>query len=359
MDPALMLLPGATNPVTTPSATPIAAISNYLLQCLATHKSLGEKVTPPEIGQLLAALLPPTPGQRIYDPACGLGSLLLALAGVVNSRNFALYGQEQDFRFQTLCRLNMIFHGCDSARIEGGNSLLQPKFVVADQLKKFDLVVSNPGFSREAWGADNAAEDRFRRFYRGVPPPTRADYAIISHMLATLSDPGRMAVVVPHGALFRGGAESKIRQTLIAENLLDAVIGLPAHLCYHSPIPVVVLLFKRGRLHSNVLFIDASRDFAHDKPQHRLRTRDISRIVKTYQEFQTVAGYACRATVAQIQENDCNLSISRYVAADTSLPTLDLASLQQEIAILEAELASVCAEIDQCGQALAQARVTR
>lgn len=160
----------------------------------------------------------------------------------------------------------MFLHGKDSAQIEWGDTLNNPKLIEADGLKKFDIVVANPPFSLDKWGAESAASDTYNRFHRGTPPKSKGDYAFISHMVeATYVESGKVGVVVSHGILFRGGAEGRIRQQLIEENLLDAVIGLPVNLFFGTGIPAAIVLFKRGRTDSDVLFIDASRDFEQGK----------------------------------------------------------------------------------------------
>ncbi len=309
-------------------------------------KKGGEFYTPAEVATLLAKLLAPKPGETICDPACGSGSLLIRVAREVGGENFSLAGQEVNGGTWALCRMNMFLHGIDGARIEWGDTLNSPKLVKDDQLMKFDVVVANPPFSLDKWGAEHAAADRFRRFWRGTPPKSKADYAFISHMLETaVEDGGRVGVIVPHGVLFRGGAEGKIRKRIIEENLLDAVIGLPANLFFGTGIPAAILIFRKGRPNTDVMFIDASRDFSDDKKQSRLREEDIDRIVGAFQARGDIERYAHPASLDEINENEFNLNISRYVDTFEDEQEIDLGKVQSEIEELEAELVATRREI--------------
>jgi type I restriction enzyme M protein len=314
----------------------------YLISHFASDagKKGGEFYTPPEVATLLARLLEPRSGDRICDPACGSGSLLIRVARQVGDRNFALFGQESNGSTWALCRMNMFLHEMDNARIEWCNTITNPRLVDGDSLMKFNIVVANPPFSLDKWGADEATNDRFHRFWRGIPPQSKGDYAFISHMVETaLADEGRVGVIVPHGVLFRGGAEGKIRQHMIEENLLKAVIGLPANLFFGTGIPAAMLIFDKGKHTRDVLFIDASRQYLDDKNQNRLRDQDIERIVKTCQRFETEAKYAYRATFDEIKENDFNLNIPRYVDTFEAEEEVDILAVQKEIEQLEADLA--------------------
>jgi type I restriction enzyme M protein len=314
----------------------------YLISRFASDagKKGGEFYTPPEVATLLARLLEPQSGDRICDPACGSGSLLIRVARQIDDKNFALFGQESNGSTWALCRMNMFLHEMDNARIEWCNTITNPRLVEGDSLMKFNIVVANPPFSLDKWGADEAANDRFHRFWRGIPPQSKGDYAFISHMVETaLADEGRVGVIVPHGVLFRGGAEGKIRQQMIEENLLKAVIGLPANLFFGTGIPAAILVFDKGKTTKDMLFIDASREFLDDKNQNRLRDQDIDRIVETYQRFETEAKYAYRATFDEIKENDFNLNIPRYVDTFEEEEEVDILAVQKEIEQLEADLA--------------------
>jgi type I restriction enzyme M protein len=309
-------------------------------------KTGDEFSTPPEVSALLAKLLQPKKGDRICDPACGSGALLIRLAEEISDRDFALFGQESDGGTWALCRMNLFLHHKDSARIEWGDTLVNPKLLDGDALRRFDIVVAQPPFSPEKWGAETAAKDRFHRFHRGVPPRGKTDYAFITHMIETTApETGKAGVIVPHGALFRGGAEGKIRRRLIEENLLDLVLGLPANLFYGAAIPAAILLFRRGRVTRDVLFIDASRDYEDARRLAKLRPQDIEKIVATYKSYGSARQYAHRATFEEIEANDFNLNIPRYVDTIEEEEEIDIRATEEEIERLEAELIAVRAEI--------------
>ena len=316
-------------------------------------KKAGEFYTPPEVSLLLAKLLDPQEKERICDPACGSGSLLIKCFRHANTRNLAIYGQEAISSTWALCQMNMFLHDITGARIEWGDTLLEPKLVQKDKLMHFDVVVANPPFSLDKWGADkaDAEEKHFNRWHRGVPPKSKADFAFICHMVETTTHgTGRVGVVVPHGVLFRGGAEGKIRQALIEENLLDAVIGLPPNLFFGTGIPAAILIFRRDRnKRTDVLFIDASREFGEEKNQNRLREDiEVEKIVKTYLKRKTVDKYAYVASKDELQENDYNLNIPRYVDTFVEEEEIDIDQVQQEISHLESELVATRKQMQVC-----------
>ena len=321
----------------------------YLIERFASDsgKKGGEFYTPNGVTRLLAKLLNPQPGSRICDPTIGSGSLAITVAAQVHSRNVALYGQESNGSTWALCKMNMFLHSFDGARVEWGDTLNNPKLLEGDGLMKFDIVVANPPFSLDKWGQENAEGDGYQRFHRGVPPKSKADYAFISHMIETaVEDTGKVGVVVPHGVLFRGGAEGKIRRRLIEENLLEAVIGLPEKLFFGTGIPAAVLLFNKRKTTKDVLFIDGSRECEESKRQNALRDEDVEKIAATCRTFETVDKYSYRTTVDEIAENDFNLNISRYVDTFEEEEPVDIAAVQQEIETLELELASVRGDLD-------------
>ena len=327
----------------------IGNVYEYLLERFASDagKKAGEFYTPGQVSTLLARLLKPKKGDMICDPACGSGSLLIKVGRQADDRDFALYGQELNGTTHALCRMNMFLHGMDNFRIEWGDTLRNPRLIEGDKLTQFDVVVANPPFSLDKWGADEAEADPFRRYHRGVPPKGKGDYAFITHMIETArAGSGRVGVVVPHGVLFRGAAEGRIRQKLIEENLLEAVIGLPANLFFGTGIPAAILVFNKGKTHSDVLFIDASREFEDAKNQNRLTDAHLDKIVATYEAFQTVEKYAYRATAQEIADNDFNLNIPRYVDTFEEEKEIDLGAVKIEIARLEGELATVRQKMD-------------
>lgn len=324
----------------------------YLISHFASDsgKKGGEFYTPREVAVLMAKLLAPKSGARICDPACGSGSLLIRVADEVSDQNFALYGQESNGSTWALCRMNMFLHGKDSARIEWGSTLTNPKLIENDSLMKFDVVVANPPFSLDKWGAETAAVDKpYRRFHRGVPPKSKADYAFISHMIeTTVEGTGKVGVIAPHGVLFRGGAEGKIRKQLIEENLLEAVIGLPANLFFGTSIPATILIFNRYRQTTDVLFIDASSEYEQGKTQNKLCHENIERIVRAYKSCRAVEKYAAVVTFDEIQENDFNLNIARYVNKFEEEAEIDIQIVKNQIDDLERQLADVRKEISDC-----------
>ena len=324
----------------------------YLIANFASNagKKAGEFYTPAEVSELIAELVDPQPGESICDPTCGSGSLLIKCANQVmadGSRDFSLWGQEINGSTWALAKMNMFLHDVDLARIEWGDTIRNPKLLSDDQLRRFEVVVANPPFSLDKWGADDVKSDRFNRFHRGTPPKSKGDYAFISHMVETTHLlKGRVGVVVPHGVLFRSSSEGKIRKQLIDENLLDAVIGLPSNLFFGTGIPAAVLIFKRNKDDKKVLFIDASSEYADGKNQNTLRDEDIKKIVSTYNKRETVDKYAYLAALDEIKENDYNLNIPRYVDTFEEEEPIDVGAVQAEIDGLEKELAGLRIEMD-------------
>lgn len=329
----------------------------YLIERFASDagKKAGEFYTPAQVSKLLAKLIDPQPGDRIIDPTCGSGSLLIKTSKEVGTNNFSLYGQEINGSTWALARMNMFLHEIDNADIQWGDTLNNPKLLEGDNLLKGNKVVANPPFSLDKWGAENALTDQFKRFHRGVPPQSKGDYAFISHMIeSTYEDTGKVGVILPHGVLFRSSSEGKIRQQLIEENLLEAVVGLPSNLFFGTGIPAVILIFNRAKgKNKDVLFIDASQDYEAGKNQNRLRDSDIDKIVATYKAYQkakpltTEVGevieerYAYRATLKELEENEYNLNIPRYVDTFEEEEPVDIAATQQNIRVLKSELAGV------------------
>ena len=307
----------------------------------------GEFYTPPEVSDLIAELLDPQKGDSICDPACGSGSLLMKCGRKVvsnhNSKEYALYGQEAIGSTWSLAKMNMFLHGEDNHKIEWGDTIRNPKLLDKNgDLMLFDIVTANPPFSLDKWGYEQAENDKFDRFRRGLPPKTKGDYAFISHMIETLKPvTGRMGVVVPHGVLFRGSSEGKIREKLINENLLDAVIGLPEKLFYGTGIPAAILIFKKQKSDDSVLFIDASREFKSGKNQNNLSEENIAKIIATYRARESVDKYAYLATLQQVKDNDYNLNIPRYVDTFEEEAEIDLVAVRAEREQLKTQLAEL------------------
>jgi len=250
----------------------------YLISNFASDagKKAGEFFTPSEVSLLLAKLTRGEEGAKIYDPTCGSGSLLLKAAHQVGSKNVAIYGQENNGSTWALAVMNMFLHGFDNASIRWGDTIRNPLHTESSSsLEKFDVVVANPPFSLKKWGKDEADNDPFNRFWRGVPPVSRGDWAFVSHMIEVAKEgSGKVGVVVPHGVLFRGSSEGAIRQKVIEENLLEVVIGLPSNLFFGTGIPAAILIFNKARVQTdskNVLFIDASAHYQIGTNQNVLR----------------------------------------------------------------------------------------
>lgn len=331
----------------------------YLIERFASGagKKGGEFYTPHEVSVLLAKLMLPKAGDRICDPTCGSGSLLITVAEQVpfkkgtHLRDCSLYGQESNGSTWSLAKMNMFLHGMDAAHIEWGDTINQPLLIEGDHLMKFDIVVANPPFSLDKWGAEKAAHDTYKRFTRGVPPKTKGDYAFVLHMVDTaVEGTGKVGVIVPHGVLFRGSSERQIRESLVRENLLEAVIGLPSNLFFGTGIPAAILLFNKGKKTKDVLFIDASKDFESGKKQNKIREQHINRIVDTYKAFLDGGGevekYAHRATLEEIEKNEFNLNIPRYVDTFEKEEEIDIPAVQKRIDELEEELVKVKGEMN-------------
>jgi type I restriction enzyme M protein len=240
----------------------------------------------------------------------------------------------------------MFLHGKDSARLEWGDTLNNPLLVENDHLMKFDTIVSNPPFSLKKWGAEHADADKYKRFWRGTPPKDKGDFAFITHMIETAKPKtGRIAVIVPHGVLFRGGAEGKIREQLLRENIIEAVIGLPAGLFQTTGIPVAILVIDRSRekggeneSKKDVFFIEASKEFKSNKAQNILTDENIEKIYSTYKARKDVAKFARKVSLKEIEENDFNLNITRYVDTFTEEAPVDIKANLKELAELEPQL---------------------
>ncbi len=319
-------------------------------------KKAGEFFTVKSVAQLVAMLAQPKPGDRICDPAMGSGGLLLLAGEEVEkqgSNNYALYGQESTGSTFQLARMNMFLHGKDSAYLEWGDTLNYPLLVENDRLMKFDVCVANPPFSLKKWGAENAESDKYNRFWRGVPPKDKGDYAFITHMVETAKPKsGRISVIVPHGVLFRSGAEGKIREALLKENIVDAVIGLPSGLFQTTGIPVAILVLDRSREEGgknqhkkDVLFIEASKEFKPGKAQNSLTEEHIKKIYDTYTKREDVEKFAHVASMDEIEENEYNLNITRYVDTFEEEEEVDIAANLAELEKLNPELEKLEAQM--------------
>lgn len=333
----------------------------YLIGNFASDagKKGGEFFTPAEVSELLARLVKPQENDRIYDPTCGSGSLLIKAFNKVPNGKAQIYGQEKNGQTHSLCRMNMFLHNIDDAKIEWGDTLANPKHLENDKLMKFQVVVANPPFSLDKWASGFAGEgsdkkfnmeaslDPYNRFSWGVPPKSKGDYAFVLHMLHSLAEGGRMGVVLPHGVLFRGASEGKIRKKIIDMNLLEAVIGLPANLFFGTGIPACILVFKQNRDRNDILFIDASDDeyYEKGKNQNKLREEDIQRIVVAYEKYETIDKFAYVASIDEVKENDYNLNIPRYVDTFEEEELVDMEEVAENIASIKKELVEIEAQM--------------
>lgn len=310
-------------------------------------KKAGEFYTPQQVSKLLAKLVTirKTRLKNVYDPTCGSGSLLLRVAKETDVVSF--YGQELTSTTYNLARMNMLLHGIPFNRfdIENNDTLEHPN--ETHMAMKFDAVVANPPYSAK-WSADPKFMDDERfSAYGKLAPKSKADYAFIQHMIYLLDDAGTMAVVLPHGVLFRGAAEGVIRKYLIEDrNYLDAVIGLPANLFFGTSIPTCILVFKKCKTYDDVFFIDASKEFESGKNQNRLTDANIEKILNTYIKREDVDKYAHCASLEEIKENDYNLNIPRYVDTFEEEEEIDIKAVMKEIKELEAQRDELDKEIN-------------
>ncbi|WP_033829126.1 type I restriction-modification system subunit M [Bacillus andreraoultii] len=335
----------------------------YLIGLFASDagKKGGEFYTPAEVSELLARLVKPQENDRIYDPTCGSGSLLIKVAQQVPNRKVAIYGQERNGATYSLARMNMYLHRIDDAKIEWGDTLAAPLHLENGKLMKFDKIVANPPFSLDKWAIGFASEvtnekkfkmraglDPHSRFEWGVPPSSKGDFAFIQHMLYSLAENGTIVTIFPHGVLFRGASEKRIRKKIIEYNLLDAVIGLPKNLFYGVGIPVCILIFKKNREPKDVLFIDASSEehYKKGKNQNKLRMEDIEKIIEIYEKRETMNKYSYVATLDEIVENDFNINIPRYVDTFEESEPIDMEVAKENIQNIRKELQEVEAQME-------------
>ncbi|AZV77129.1 type I restriction-modification system subunit M [Parasedimentitalea marina] len=332
----------------------IGGAYEYLISRFAATagKKAGEFYTPAEVSDLMARLVHPQAGDDICDPTCGSASLLMKCGRQVRkatgTKRYALFGQEAIGSTWALAKMNLFLHGETNHQIEWGDTIRNPKLRTSDDmLRHFDVVVANPPFSLDKWGIEAAETDKFARFRRGTPPKTKGDYAFILHMIETLKPrTGRMAVVVPHGVLFRGSSEGKIRQKLIEENLLDVVIGLPEKLFFGTGIPAAILMFNKSKTDDSVLFVDASREFEPGTNQNALTEAQLDKITATVTARETIDKYAYHATLDEIKENDFNLNIPRYVDTFEEEAEIDLMAVRAERQALQSEMSELESRMD-------------
>lgn len=363
----------------------------YMIGEFATMagKKAGSFFTPQQVSEVMAQIVAPQEKDRVYDPTCGSGSLLIRAAKKGGLDKVSIYGQEVNNSAISMARMNMFIHDIKDAHIAWGDTLANPQHLDSDgNLMKFECIVANMPFSKGKWaegfnpGGEVSVDedetpvkankkgkkkefkmepslDRFHRFDMGVPPASKGDWAFLLHMIHSMSGNGRVAAVAPHGVLFRGASEGRIRQAVIEKNLIDAIIGLPENLFYGTSIPACIVVFKRGRTTTDVLFIDASKEFKKEKAKNKLRDgtngepNDIKRIVDTYRAFvngenaeQEKSSHV--ASLSEIEENEYNLNIPRYVDTFEEEELIDLESVNKEIADIKGQIAALEKEMEQC-----------
>lgn len=307
----------------------------YLIKHFAdlTNKKAGEFYTPRSVVHLLGLILDPHESETIYDPACGTGGMLLECVDHLkhNSedyRTLKLHGQEKNLTSSSIARMNMFLHGIEDFEILRGDTLRNPAFFEADGLATFDCVIANPPFSLSDWGSENWANDPFGRNIAGVPPQSNGDMAWVQHMVKSMNSTGRMTVVLPHGALFRKGAEGKIRQALIEQDILEAVIGLGPNVFYGTQLAACVMVFQQNKPKARkgkVLFIDASDQIRVGRAQNFLEPSHVEQIYSWYKKFKDVENYVKVASFKDLKENDFNLNIPLYVEKiiEDNLPSVE------------------------------------
>lgn len=299
----------------------------YLMRHFATEsgKSKGQFYTPSEVSRIIAQIIgigqaQTTSKTTVYDPTCGSGSLLLKV-GYEAKAKVTLYGQEKDGATSGLARMNMILHNHPTADIRQGNTLTDPKFMDGDTLKTFNYVVANPPFSDKRWstGLDplHDPHERFKSF--GTPPGKQGDYAYLLHIVRSLKGNGKGACILPHGVLFRGNAEADIRRNLIRKGYIKGIVGLPANLFYGTGIPACIIVIDKedAPIRKGIFMIDASSGFMKDGPKNRLRAQDIHKIVDVFNKQLDVPRYSRMVSFDEIEKNDFNLNLPRYIDSQT------------------------------------------
>jgi type I restriction enzyme M protein len=307
----------------------------YLIKHFAdlTNKKAGEFYTPRSVVHLLGKILDPHEGETIYDPACGTGGMLLESVNHLKENNedyrtLKLFGQEKNLTSSSIARMNMFLHDIEDFQIYRGDTLRNPAFFEADGLQTFDCVIANPPFSLSDWGAENWANDPYGRNIAGVPPKGNGDMAWVQHMIKSMNSTGRMTVVLPHGALFRKGAEGRIREELIKQDMLEAVIGLGPNIFYGTQLAACVMVYKQNKetdRKGKVLFIDASDQIRVGRAQNFLVPNHVDQIFTWFNVYQDVENYVKVASKNDLEENDYNLNIPLYVEKiiEDNLPSVE------------------------------------
>lgn len=323
----------------------------YLIKMFAQDagKKGGEFYTPREVERIIIGILKPHQKDHIYDPTAGSGGFLLEAynylrdkAGEDIARTLYLYGQELNISTFAIAKINMFLHGLDSADIRRGDTLANPQFLTdSGQLQRFDIVVANPPYSIKDWEYEIFRNDKHGRIDGfELPPQKNADFAFVLHIIKSLNSNGRAGIVLPHGVLFRGGAEGRIREQIIKLDLLDTIVALPAKLFYGTGIPAAIWILNKNKPENRkdkVLIIDGENDYLEGKNQNSLRKSDIEKIVRAYDQYQNIEKYAKVVGIKEIEENEYNLNVTRYIDRSEVKEVVDVNTVWKEIQGLEAE----------------------
>ncbi|PIP74788.1 MAG: type I restriction-modification system subunit M [Candidatus Levybacteria bacterium CG22_combo_CG10-13_8_21_14_all_35_11] len=323
----------------------------YLIKQFAADagKKGGEFYTPREVEQIIIGIVKPHKKDHVYDPAVGSGGFLLEAYNYLKNksdehvaRTLYFYGQEINISTFAIAKINMFLHGLDSSDIRRGDTLANPQFLTnMGNLQTFDIVVANPPYSIKDWAFELFKNDKYGRTEGyDQPPQKNADYAFVLHILKSLNANGRAGIVLPHGVLFRGGSEGRIREQIIKNDLLEAVVALPSKLFYGTGIPAAILIFNRNKpdqKKNKILIIDGEKDYSEGKNQNTLRKQDIDKIIKAYDKYEDIEKYARVVDIAEIKENDFNLNVRRYIDSSEEQEIINVKKVWQELKTLESE----------------------
>lgn len=319
----------------------------YLISQFADDagKKGGEFYTPSKVVELIVKLIKPEEGMRVYDPTCGSGGMLIQSVDFVkakggNPQSLSLYGQEKNLNTWSIAKMNLLLHGLPDHDIRKGDTIRNPRLVEDNEIMLFDRVIANPPFSLKEWGREAAEHDPYGRFRFGLPPKNAGDYAFVQHMITSLKHDGVAGVVMPHGVLFRSGAEGKIRQGILESDLLEAVVGLPSGLFYGTGIPACILILNRDKSEERkrkVLFIAAESNYQEGKNQNLLRPQDIDKVVNAFNQYEDIEEYARWVSLEEIKANDFNLNITRYVDKSVEEEKIDISETIKIINQLQKE----------------------
>jgi len=339
----------------------------YLIKMFADDagKKGGEFYTPKGVVRLIVKLIKPEPKNKVYDPTCGSGGMLVESARYIAEQggkkggllDASLFGQEKNLGTWAICKINMILHNYMDADIKKGCTLASPKHTQDDELMIFDRVIANPPFSQNKWwdavevgvkvnekgkevapNYNKSVSDPYGRFQYGIPPRGYADLAFLQHMVSVLNQNGKLGIVLPHGVLFRGGSEGKIRTGILKEDILEAVVGLPSKLFYNTGIPASILIVNKSKpeqLKNKVIVIDSSLDFKEGKNQNSLEEEHVKKIVDAYDAGEEIDKYMRIVDITEIKENDYNLNIARYIDTSEEEEPVDLPATLEVIKEIE------------------------